>query len=833
RDNYYTVADAIVGEWHGRLAEAWGLTGEVQDQAMDRLAEGRHPISGDVVVQSQRARTYTNADGEHVRTMEHRAAWDATFSAPKSVSVTALVGGDARVAAAHRASVRTALDEMERYVQARIGGTQAPETTRRWIAATFEHDSARPVEGYAAPQLHTHVVIFNVTERTNGETRALQPRELYRTQAYATALYRSDLAARLSALGYEIERGASGQPEIRGYTAAYLEASSPRRRQIQDHLAKVEQHGAAAAQIAAHQTRESKRQISHAEMQRRHRELAARFGDEPARVVEAARARSPRIEPRGSDMSATVALTFAKNRNFERAAVVDERALLRDALKRSMGDVSVRAVRTELEARLATGEFLAAAQPPSAPGRALTTRDMIALERETIAKMRVGQETQPSLGRAVTRHEVAALYPRLNESQRAAVLHILENRDRVVALEGVAGSGKTTALAAVREVAQRDGYIVEGLAPASRAAQKLADAGIPSTTLQRYLARGQQSPDGHTRLYVLDESSLASTTQMHQFLQRLGSQDRVLLVGDVRQHQAVEAGRPYQQLQEAGIRTIRLDIIVRQQDPSLKQVVEELSRGDVPSAIRHLDGQGRVHQIANRDERFATIAREYARDPDGTLVVSADNQTREEINQTIHRLMQGDCLVDQRDHRLRVLVPRSEMTGADRQWAQRYEVGDVVRYTTGSKAVDIQSGESARVEAVHADENLVTVRRDIGERITYDPRRLQGVTVYREVERAFAVDERVQTTAPCARHRVANRELGRIDQIDPSGHVRVQLDSGRNVRFDIRAYPHLDYGYAVTSHSSQGQTADRVLVHVDTARAGEQLVNRRLAYVAV
>ena len=117
RDNYYTVADAIVGQWHGRLAEPWGLTGAVQDQQMDRLAEGRHPISGDVVVQSQRTRTYTNAAGEQVRTMEHRAAWDATFSAPKSVSLTALVGGDARVSAAHRASVRTALDEMERYVR--------------------------------------------------------------------------------------------------------------------------------------------------------------------------------------------------------------------------------------------------------------------------------------------------------------------------------------------------------------------------------------------------------------------------------------------------------------------------------------------------------------------------------------------------------------------------------------------------------------------------------------------------------------------------------------------------------------------------------------------
>src|SRR2546426_3622169 len=195
--------------------------------------------------------------------------------------------------------------------------------------------------------------------------------------------------------------------------------------------------------------------------------------------------------------------------------------------------------------------------------------------------------------------------------------------------------------------------------------------------------------------------------------------------------------------------------------------------------------------------------------------------------------MQGDGRIDRDEHRIRVLVPRSEMTGADRQWAQRYEPGDVVRFTTGSKAVGIQSGEYARVEAVHADENLVTVRRDIGERITYDPRRLQGVAVYREVERAFAVGDRVQTTAPCPRRRVANRELGRVEEVDASGRITVHLDSDRTLSIDIGTYPHLDYGYAVTSHSSQGQGAGRVLVHVDTGRIGEQLVNRRLAYVAI
>ncbi len=149
-----------------------------------------------------------------------------------------------------------------------------------------------------------------------------------------------------------------------------------------------------------------------------------------------------------------------------------------------------------------------------------------------------------------------------------------------MALEGVAGSGKTTSLAAIREVAERHGYKVEGFAPTSRAAQKLSESGIDSRTLQRHLSASEDSqPNGKRRLYVLDESSLASTKQMNEFLHRLSGEDRVLLVGDTRQHQAVEAGRPYQQLREAGIETARLDEIVRQKEPALKEAVEQLARG--------------------------------------------------------------------------------------------------------------------------------------------------------------------------------------------------------------------------------------------------------------
>jgi ATP-dependent exoDNAse (exonuclease V) alpha subunit len=561
--------------------------------------------------------------------------------------------------------------------------------------------------------------------------------------------------------------------------------------------------------------------------------MAEAFGDQPVRVVQAAEERRHGVEQDVPRMSAHAAMTFAKERNLEREAVVDERALVRDALMRSMRDVTVGEIKAEFEKRVEAGEFVALEPAPGAPGRTFTTPEMIKLERDIVEMMRAGQRARPALASVHTRRDIEHDSPHLSESQRAAVDQILGSRDQVVALEGVAGAGKTTALSAVREAAEREGYQVEGFAPTSRAAQKLSEAGITSSTLQRHLARREEPGEGQKRLYVLDESSLASTKQMNEFLRRLNPQDRVLLVGDVRQHQAIDAGQPYQQLQEAGIETARLDDIVRQKDTALKAAVEQLSRGDVRGAIQDLDAQGRVHEISHRDERLKEIAREYTRHPESTLVVSPDNQSRMEINDVIHRSRQAAGQVADVEHRTRVLVPRQEITGADRQWAERYEPGAVVRYTKGSNAHGIEAGEYTRVEQVNARENLLTVTRENGERRTYDPRRLQGVTLYRETDRAFAEGDRVQFTAPFREQHVANRELGTIEKMDANGRLQLRLDSGRTIAFKVDHHPHLDYGYAVTSHSSQGQTADRVLVHVDTEHAGEHLVNRRLAYVAV
>ena len=832
---YYSQEGEVVGAWHGRLADEWGLTGAVTALEFGRLAEGQHPVTGAQLVRHRQAFLSTTAAGERIRTMEHRAAWDATFSAPKSVSLTALVGGDERVHDAHRAAVGVALGELEQVVQARIGGTHPAETTGKWIAATFEHDASRPVDGYAAPQLHTHVVIFNMTELSGGRLHALQPRELYRRQSYATAVYQAELGARLRTLGYELEPGKNGAPEIRGYSAAYLEASSPRRRQILAHLQAHGFDGAGAAQIAAHHTRDAKAAVSSREIRAQHQALAATFGHQPERVVEGARGREMRPSVEEREQRARQAVSYARAAHLEREAVVDEWALLREALKRGIGAVTLSDVRANVERRVQAGDLIAIRPDrPDATGRVFTTPEMLAAERDVIAQMQAGRGRYAALVPDAVQNVLADRVARLTPSQRAAIGAIVTSRDRVMGLQGTAGAGKTTALAVLRDAAERARYRVEGLAPASRAAQQLEEAGIRASTLQHLLAQGPPAAgDGAPHLYVLDESSLASTTQITALLHRLRPHDRVLLVGDTRQHEAVEAGRPFEQLQQAGMLTARLDEILRQRDPTLKAVVEALARGEVESALARLTEAGRVHEIIDSEARLAAVARAYARHPKQTLVISPDNASRVDLNHRIRRELQARGLVATTDHRLTVLVPRGELTGADRRWAARYDVGDRIRYTRGSRALGLRAGEYARVVDVDREQNFLTVDRTGGARRTYDPRRLHGVSVYREASRDFSVGDRVQFTAPDRAARIANRQLGTIEQVDGAGTLAIRLDSGRAVQVSSRAPRHLDHGYAVTSHSSQGATAERVLLHIDTGTAHAPLLNRRLAYVAI
>jgi conjugative relaxase-like TrwC/TraI family protein len=839
--NYWKQGDEIKGEWHGKLAAEYGLHDAVLAKDFSQLSEGKHPETGEQLVRHRKVQEYQSESGKTIAPVEHRAGWDATFSAPKSVSLTALVGGDDRVRQAHHEAVNIALDELERYTQARIGGNHAAQTTGQFIAAKFEHDTARPVDGYAAPQLHTHAVIFNLTQLDDGSTRALQPRALFESQQFATAVYQSQLTYQLRNLGYELESGRSGAPEIKGYSREYLDASSPRRQQIEEALTRSGRSGAEASEIAAHNTRDKKAALTPNAVMAAHRHLAAEYGNQARLVVQEAReralglnqtaARTPDLAIRAQD-----AMSYARDRNIEREAVTDERALFRDALRRGMGDLTYSQVRINFDARVAAGEFQSVPSEKHVTGRQFTTQEAIRAERDVLARMQRGQDQAPEIMSKARASKLADTRPQLNAAQHGAIEQVLSSRDQVQGLQGLAGTGKTTTLEAIRLGAEQNGYAVEGFAPTSRAARQLREASIPADTLQGFLARGGQqyaaANPSNKHLYMVDESSLASTKQMRDFLSKINPQDKVLLVGDTRQHQGVDAGKPFEDLQQAGMRTAQLDQIIRQKEPGLLQAVEHFSKNKTAAGVALLHEQGRVTEIADPKQRTEAIAKQYAANPTSTIIVSPDNASRLDLNQAVRQELQAAGIVAATEHSFRVLAPRSDMTGVDRAWAAHYDIGDVLYYHRGSKGSGLDRHSYARVVANDPKENLLTVQNASGEPITYDPARLRGVSTYREVELSFAVGDRLQFTAPNRELGVANRDIGIIEAIGKDS-LTVRLPEGdKAISFDPKAMPHFDHGYAVTSHSAQGLTTERVLVNIDSTMHPD-LINTRLAYVSI
>jgi hypothetical protein len=282
------------------------------------------------------------------------------------------------------------------------------------------------------------------------------------------------------------------------------------------------------------------------------------------------------------------------------------------------------------------------------------------------------------------------------------------------------------------------------------------------------------------------------------------------------------------------MRTSHLDQILRQRNqPELLRAVQHLANNETQKGVALLAEQGRVTEIAYAGQRIAAIAKDYAASPHNTIVVSPDNRSRRQSNEAVRVELREKGTLAAEGREFQTLSHRGDMTGADRTWAARYRAGEVLQYTTGSKAEGIGRGSYATVRSVNDRENTLTVEREDGQNVTYDPRRLRDVNVYQEVRREFAIGDRVQFTQPYKDLGIANRDLGTVLGLE-DGTMSVRMDGKavRVVTFDPAAFRQFDHGYAVTSHSSQGITTGRVLANFDTD-SSHSLINTRLAYVAI
>jgi ATP-dependent exoDNAse (exonuclease V) alpha subunit len=422
----------------------------------------------------------------------------------------------------------------------------------------------------------------------------------------------------------------------------------------------------------------------------------------------------------------------------------------------------------------------------------------------------------------------------LAPDQSLAAETTLSTRDWLSALEGRAGAAKTTSVGAIREMAHERGYFVRGFGPTSGSVKALTEAGVLACTVASLLENPKLEKQAR-ELWVVDESSLLATRQVNRVL-HLAKQigvERVVFVGDERQHHAIEAGRPLYQMRQAGMTTASLTVIRRQRDPELRKAVELAAAGELAETIAALSEQQRIREIAEPPERYRAIAEDYLRSHGAgqtTLVVSPAIEERSELNRVIRELLVERGQVAREGIELPTLT-NVDLTRAQRAHARHYTLGDVLRFRRGSAKLEVARGGYATVEAADAKRNVLKIRTQNGTIVEYRPDRFRGVEVFRAEARTLAIGDRIQFRAPDRALGVANGEFATTLAIH-ANRAWLRTDKGHEVAVANARLRHIDYGYASTSHASQGATVDRVIVNIDTARSA-RLVNRRQFYVSL
>jgi len=825
QDDYYTQGHTCIGRWIGKGSEGLGLSGEVERQDFSALLQGINPHSGTVLVG-------TGPNGRHA------AGWDSVLSAPKSISIQALVGDDHRLIEAHKSAVNRALKEIELYALTRQTHNRERVVSANIVGAAFDHLAARPVADSVYgpdPQLHTHVILLNVTQRPDGQWRGLDPIEIYRSQSYGSAIYRSELAKEVQRLGYQIQITESdGAWELEGYTRVQVMAFSQRRAEIQEGMAAAGYTGAKAAQIVALQSRQAKRDYDESELKAEWKTRAAEYGIDARQHLWQARGRGD--ENRGNTHDSEAALAFAKKHTTEREAVVDRRDLEAAALQHRMGRVDLASIRTEIGRDQQRHSLIESDKRgwQHAQG-ALTTDEMIRLEAENLAIRRAGINQAGPIASAEEVRKWAASRG-LSDEQAAAAEVALASHDQMTAIEGLAGTAKTYTVGAVREFAEARGYTVRGFGMTSGSVKELRKVGLDARTVASLTSNPVPQSD-KPQLWFVDESSLLATRPVNQLL-KLARRERVAVrvVGDQRQHLAIEAGHPMSQFLADGMPVAELTTIRRQRDAELRKAVEQASQGKAGAAARALDlleEQQRLSEIPDVKERYRRIAAGYLRGYEAgqvTLVVSPGNDERRTLNQEIRKTLIEQGHVESRGRAHDILVPRQDMTKARVAYARYYDAGDVLHFDRAHERRGIAKDSYLTVKAVDRTGNLLTLQYSNGRTIEASPGRWgKGVQVYTHEQREIAVGDRIEYRIHDRKQKIANHQLATVMRLD-GNQATLKFDSGRVLKGPLS--PHIDLGYASTSHSAQGATVDRVIVNLDSMRSA-QLVNQRSFYVTI
>lgn len=870
KDDYYS-RDGTAAQWQGKAAQALGLTGQVRQEEFLRA------LRGDFGPDVRLARS-VRLDAQA------RAALDITFSPPKSVSIQALVGKDASVIEAHDQAVTRALEFIEaELVRARHTerGVTTMERTGNAAIAKFRHETARPTEGqYSDPQLHTHALLMNVTQRADGSWTAISNDEIFRLKAIAESIYHAELASELEKAGHTI-RYEGKSFELTHISRTQIEGLSKRSEEVNAELEAIGLDRITASralkQTITLKTRQGKApEVTRDELQRDWARQAAELGID-FNAEKAPAQKSHERSPEAVALIADECLKWAIKHHTERESVMDGKGMLKTALRRSHGTgIKLADLKAAVKRSLDKGHLILGTveyrQARDREGQGLSRAAWVAQQVQSgMNKTRAQEHVRRSIARGelvptgaryttqVAREREkrilqienegrgqvtpilqadaahAALAGRsLKPGQLAAAELILATTDRFIGVQGLAGTGKSHMLAQVKETAAAAHYTVKAVASYGKQIEALRDLGMEARTVASILEARQQDRfklDPKTIL-VIDEAGVVPSRIMER-LMKMAEADgaRVVMLGDTGQTKAIEAGRPFHQLQSAGMPTALMGDIIRQKTPELKAAVELAAKGNASASLGVIDQKLQaVHTVKEDEQRYDVIAAKYAQQSADerreTLIITGTNASRNALNEATHQALGLAGRGFEFD-----LLTRRDTTQAERRVAKYYVAGDVIQPERDYKAGNLQRGEMYRVVGVVAGKpNELAVEHVATQaRTTLNPARVAKLSVYEPVQAELAAGDWVRVTRNNASLDLVNGARFEVLAVTPT---TVTIGgNGRHLVLDAAAAPlHLDRAYATTSHSAQGLTCDRALIN---AESFSRTTQRDVYYVAI
>lgn len=859
-DNYYLkdVPGATPQNfWYGKTAKELKLSGEIQSKDFENILLGFLP-NGE--------RLGVERDGE----IKHRPGWDLTFSAPKSVSIAALVGKDEKIVQAHIEAVKFVLDQIEKEcAQARVfeKGQIKYEDTGNALAALFTHNTSRELD----PDLHTHSVIANVTQRLDGKFRSMASElngkqesirngfieRVFHNVKYYRSLYYTHLAHSCTQLGYGIDKRKDVQGfELKGIPDKVREVFSKRREQIVNKQKELGRFDVKSNQYATLSTRQKKQQVDHEELLDKWIIEAKEYG---FNVDEFVKTSVQKSNIQANTVCAKSIVCLAISHLSERESVFKAKELEATAMFYGLGDLKPSDVIKAVDELVSSGELKSRTLIDRGKEvDAWTTKGAIKLEKKIIEEINIAKLLPQ---KAYNKEEVQIFLQGkgLTPGQLATCQLILTSKESILGIQGFAGTGKTTLLNCVREFYEKDqntSVTIRGVAPQGSAANQLQlGAKIPSQTLYSFLSEQEraefqmfldrtnntyyQKTEFEGNLIIVDESSMISNRDLFSLLQHANNRRfKVILLGDEAQLGAIEAGKPFSILQKNGMTTEVLQDIVRQSNTKLKDAIYSVIGSNFDRAFTKLSDC--IYEIPNLNERYSEICRRYLslnkQDRANALVLTASNEDRENLNDLIR-----DGLVAQKELGRKsvgvTILENKGLTRVEQRSAINYNKGDQIRFNSNCSKLGITKGDYYKITEISVDENKIILSADNNQKIIWYPDQvaagvLGAIEVYQPKERKISKNELIRWTRNNKYNKQTNAEMATVLAVG-TGKIKARLQNGEILTFDpkVSKNQHYEYAYANTAHFAQGQTCKQVFALCD--EKNKRLTSMRSFYVLI